>query len=44
MNITEVDIGQEKGHFQEAKVTIEIEVPVTVDQGQDLELVLIRTE
>ena len=44
MNITEVEIGQEKGHFQEAIVTIEIEVPVTVDQGQDLELVLIGTE
>ena len=44
MNITEVEIGQEKGHFQEAIVTIEIEVPVTVDQGQDLKLVLIGTE
>ena len=30
MNITEVEIGQERGHFQEAIVTIEIEVPVTV--------------
>ena len=36
MNITEVDIGQEKGHFQEAIVIIEEEVPVAVDQGQDL--------
>ena len=44
MNITEVEIGQEKGYFQEAIVTIEIEVPVTVDQVQDLELVLIGTE
>ena len=44
MNITEVEMGQEKGHFQEAIVTIEIEVPVTVDQGQDLKLVLIGTE
>ena len=44
MNITEVEIDQEKGHFQDAIVTIEIEVPVTVDQGQDLELVLIGTE
>ena len=44
MNITEVEIGQDKGHFQETIVTIEIEVPVTVDQGQDLELVLIGTE
>ena len=44
MNITEVEIGQEKGYFQETIVTIETEVPVTVDQGQDLELVLIGTE
>ena len=44
MNITEVEIGQEKGHFQDAIVTIEIEVPVTVDQGHDLKLVLIGTE
>ena len=44
MNITEAEIGQEKGHFQEAIITIEIEVPVTVDQGQDLGLVLIVTE
>ena len=44
MNITEVEIGQEKEHFQEAIVKIEIEVPVTVDQGQDLELVPIRIE
>ena len=44
MNITEVEIGQEKGHFQDTIVTKEIEVPVTVDQGQDLELVLKGTE
>ena len=44
MNITEVEIGQEKGLFQEAIVIIEIEVPVTVDKGEDLELVLIGTE
>ena len=44
MNITEVEIGQEKGHFPGAIVTIEIEAPVTVDQGQDLKLVLIGTE
>ena len=40
--ITEVGIGQEKGHSQGIMVTIGIEVPVTVDQGQDLELVLIE--
>ena len=40
MNITEVEIGQERGHLQEALVTIEIDIPITVDQGQDLELVL----
>ena len=44
MNISEVEIGQEKRHFQESIITIEIEVPVTVDQGQDLKLVLIGTE
>ena len=44
MNTTEIEIGQEKEHFQGAKVTIEIEVPVVVHQGQDLELVLIGTE
>ena len=44
MNITEVEIGQEKGHFQEAIATIEIEAPVTVDQGQGLKLVLTGTE
>ena len=44
MDTTEVEIGQEEGHFQGAIVTIEIEVPVAVDQGQDPELVLIRTE
>ena len=43
MNITEVEICEEKGHFQGAIVTIEIEPPVAVDQGQDLELVLIGT-
>ena len=41
MNMTEVEIGQEKEHFQGIMVTIEIEVPVTVDKDQDLELVLI---
>ena len=40
MNITKVGMGQEKGYSQGIMVTIEIEVPVTVDQGQDLELAL----
>ena len=40
VNIIEAEIGQEKGHSQGIIVTIGIEVPVTVDQGQDLELVL----
>ena len=40
MNTTETEIGQEKGHSQEIMVTIGIEVPVTVDQDQDLKLVL----
>ena len=39
MNMIEVEIGQEKEHFQETMVTIEIGVPVTVDQDQDLKLV-----
>ena len=44
MNTTEVEIGQEKGHSQGAIVTMEEEVPVAVDQGQDPKLVLIVTE
>ena len=44
MIIREVEIGQEKGHFQGAIVTIEIEAPVTVDEDQDLKLVLTGTE
>ena len=43
MIIIEAGIGQEKGHSQGIMVTIGIEVPVIVDQGQDLELVLIET-
>ena len=39
MDMTEAEIGQEKGYFQEMMVTIELGVPVTVDQDQDLELV-----
>ena len=44
MNITEAEIGQEKGHSQEIMVTIGIEDPVTKDQDQDLELVIIGIE
>ena len=44
MNITGAEIGQEKGHSQEIMVTIGIEVPVTVDQGEDLELVVTGIE
>ena len=40
MNIAEAEIDQEKGHSQGIMVTIRIEAPVTVDQGQDLKLVL----
>ena len=39
MNMIEAEIGQEKGHFQKIMVTIELGVPVTVDQDQDLKLV-----
>ena len=42
MIIAEAGIGQEKGHSQGIIVTIGIEVPVTVDQGLDLELILIE--
>ena len=44
MNITEAEIGLEKGHSQGIMVTIGIEVPVTVDQGQGLKLVLTEIE
>ena len=42
MNIIEAGIGQEKEHPQRIMVTIGIEVPLTVDQGQDFELVPIE--
>ena len=42
MTITGLEIDQEKGHSQEISVMIGIEVPVTVGQGLDLELVLIE--
>ena len=42
MIIIEVGIDQEKGHLQEIMVVVEIEVQVTADQGQDLELVQIE--
>ena len=44
MNITEAEIGQEKGQSQGIMVTIGMEVPVTVDQDQNLELVLTDIE
>ena len=44
MNISEAEVGQEKGHSQGIMVTKGIKVPVTVDQGQDLELVLTEIE
>ena len=44
LNITEAEIGQEKGHSQGIMVIIETEVPVIVDQDQDLELVLTGIE
>ena len=42
MIIIEAGIDQEKGHSQGITVTIGVEVPVMVDQGQDLDLVLIE--
>ena len=42
MNVTEAGIGQGKRHSQGIMVTIGIEVPVTADQGQHLELALIE--
>ena len=42
MIIIEAGIGQEKGHFQEIMVTVELGVQVTVGQGQDLELAQIE--
>ena len=39
MIIIEAGIDQEKGHSQEIIIVVEIEVQVTVDQGQDLQLV-----
>ena len=44
MNIIEAEIGQEKGHSQGIIATIGIEVPVRVDQDQDLKLVLTGIE
>ena len=42
MIIIEAGVDQEKGYSQEIMVVVEIEVQVTVDQGQDLELVQIE--
>ena len=44
MTTIEVGTDQEKGHSQEIMVIIGIEVQAVVDQGQDLELILIETE
>ena len=44
LNITEAEIGQEKGHSQGIMITIGIEVLVIVDQDQDLGLGLTETE
>ena len=44
MNMTEAEIGQEKGHSQRIMVTIGIGAPVIVDQDQDLKLVLTGIE
>ena len=42
INTVEVKIGQEKGYLLDIMVLIETEVPATVGQGQDLELVQIE--
>ena len=42
MNMIEAGIDQEKGHLPNIMVVVEIEVQVTVDQGQDLELMQIE--
>ena len=42
MIMIEAGIGQEKRHSQGIMATIGIEVPIIVDQDQDLELVLIE--
>ena len=39
-NITEAEIGQEKGHSQEIMVIIGTGVPVMVDLDQDLKLIV----
>ena len=40
--ITGVEKDLERGHSQEILVTVGIEVSVTIDQGLDLELILIE--
>ena len=42
MKIIEAGIDQEKGHSQEIMITVEIEVQVAVDLGQDPELLQIE--
>ena len=44
MIIIEAKTNQERGHLQEIMAVVEIEVQVTVNQGQDLELVQIEIE
>ena len=44
MAMIEVGTDQDKGHLQEIMVIIGIEFQAIVDQGQDLELILIETE
>ena len=41
MIIIEAETDQERGHLQEIMIVVEIEVQVTIDQGQDLELIQI---
>ena len=44
MEMTEVGIGLEKGHFPGSMTVIELGVQTIVDQGQDLEPVQIEIE
>ena len=44
MIIIEAETGQEKGHLQETIVVTKIEIQVTVDLGQDPELIQIEIE
>ena len=44
INITEMEVDQEKGISQEITITADIEVQAIVDQDQGLELVQIEIE